>query len=388
MWLVLVLPAGAAAAVTSTIVQILLVVLGMALYVMGFAWLISVVPNASVSSALGLTGGVQAIVAIAACAVVVVWQYARRKTWSARGVLIGAAAVILVVGGATPYGAIIAREYPALAGGQSPVQIALEAAPQHERRNSQVAPTSKEDVPIDLPVHVAGISPGSAIVIDGMLFTITAPQEPPWKSGWHGSRTVLWPDRGHSDVSVEVPRKIFDRMKSASVKVHITMALTVFQETNTRTAVAAAGYFSVPDIGICSASERRFINVLECSAPLKKPVFIASIDTAAMTCPPVKDKPPAPPGIRITDESWDETSGPAEIGISPVASMNLYFGNWADPSGKYGVPGACPGTPVTFTTPEQVQRLRNEMEFDDVHIGDYRRGNGMNGDGSIGWEIR
>ena len=388
MWLVLVLPAAAAAAVTSTIVQILLVVLGTALYGMGFAWMMSVVPNASVSSAFELTGGVQAIAAVAACALVVLWQYARRKTWGARGVLIGAAALILLAGVATPYGAIIEREYPELAGRQPPVQLALDAAPQHEQQNRQVAPTRKDDVPIDLPVHVAGISPGSVIVIDGMLFTITAPQGPPWKSAWQGSGTELWPDRGHSGVSVEVPARIFGRMKNDSVKVQITMALTVYQERNPRTVVAAAGDFSVPGEGICSASDRRYMTALDCRLPLRKSTFIASIDTGAMTCPPDKDKSPAPAGIRITDENWDATSGPAEIGISPIDSVNLRFWNWADPSGKYGRPGACPGTPVMFTTPEVAQRLRLEIEFDDVRIDDYARGNGMAGDGSVGWDIR
>jgi len=387
MWLILMLPAAAAATVTSTIVQILLLALGTALSVMGFAWLMSVMPNAAVSSASELPGGIQGIVAVASCAVVVVWQYARRKTWIARGVLIGAAVVILLVGIAMPYRTLIEREYPELSGGQSPVEIALGEAPQHEHPVPPDALMGKEDVTVNFPLHVTGMAPGSVIVIDGMQFGITAPQGPPWNSGWQGANTVLWPDREHSEISIGVPAKVMDRVKSASAKVHITMALTVFQERNARTVVAAATDFSVPGIGICSASERQYMNPLQCRAALKEPTFIASIDTASTTCAPGEDKLPAPPGIRIANENWSETSDPAEIGISPVASMSLYFRNWADSSGKYGTPGACPGTPVRFTTPEGVQRLRIEKEFDDVRIGDYASWNVLAVDFSAGTNV-
>jgi hypothetical protein len=245
----------------------------------------------------------------------------------------------------------------------------------------------REDMAVNFPLHVSGIPPDSVIVIDGMQFAITVPQEPAWNSSWQASNTVLWPDRERSEVSISVPAKVMDRVKSASAKVHITMALTVFQERNARTVVAATGEFSVPGIGICSASERRYMNALKCRSALKSPTFIASIDTTTMTCAPGKDKPPAPAGVRITYENWGETSEPAEIGVSPVASMSLYFPNWADPSGKYATPGVCPGTPIRFTVPERVQRLRTEIEFDDVRIGDYASWNVLAVDFSAGRDV-
>jgi hypothetical protein len=387
MWLVLVIPMEAAAAVTSTIVQILLLALGTGLYFIGFAWLIAEVPNTNVSSASEFPSSASGIIAVAACALVVVWQYARRKTWSARLVLIGGAALVLLIGVATPYGALIEREYPELAAGQSPVEIALGAVTKPEHQAPPDISMVKDEVSVNLPLEVFGILPGTLIVIDGTQFTVTAPQEPPWKSHWQGANTVLWPDRQGSSVAVEIPGKFFDQVRSTSVKVHVTMALTVFREENARTVIAAGGDFSAPDVGICSVSDRRSMNVLDCRSPLRKSAFIASIDTGTMTCPAVKDKPPAPAGIRLTYENWDETSGPAETGISPVETMNLYFANWADPPGKYGVPGACQGTPVRFTTPERMRRLRTEIEFNDVRIGDYASWNGIAVDFSSGTDV-
>ena len=106
-----------------------------------------------------------------------------------------------------------------------------------------------------------------------------------------------------------------------------------------------------------------------------------------MTCPPDGDKPPLPPGIRFTAQNWNDTSGQAEIGISPVETLELYFWNWADPNGKFTRPGVCPGTPVTLSRPVMVQKLRSEFEFGGLRLADYAL-ESSSADGAVGFQIR
>jgi hypothetical protein len=370
LWMILVLPAAAAAAVTATIAETVLVALVTGLYIVGFGWLIAAVPNATIPSVLSLTEGVEAFVALAACAVVVVWQYGRRKTWQSRAVLVSMAVIVLAIGGATPYSAVIAREYPALAESRRPVQLAPESVAKYIHQNPQDARPRKTDLTVSFPLQVSGILPDTLIAIDGIQFTITAPQGPPWKSDWLRFGAVLTPNRGRTHVSVIIPRNVYDRVRFAPVKVHIALALTDYREGNARTVIVTEGDFSVPDLGICVNGTGG--NIV-CRTALNRPIVIASIDTTTMTCPPSKGRPPMPPGIRLTSENWDRTSAPAKIGTGPVQLMNLLFRDWAQTLDSYGFPGACPGTPVRFTTPEVAQRFRNEVELDDVYIDDYWR---------------
>jgi hypothetical protein len=107
--LFLLLPVAALAAVTATVVEMLLALLAIALYLIGIAALSTEIPNADFSSG---SDGLQGAVLIGTCLAVLVWQYARRKTPRSRWVMAGAAAAILLVVVATPYQKLVAREYP------------------------------------------------------------------------------------------------------------------------------------------------------------------------------------------------------------------------------------------------------------------------------------
>lgn len=384
--LILMLPGAATAAITASIPQVLLVVLAALMYLIGVASLFSVVPNAGMSSASSIPGTLSSLVSIGGCVTVVLWQYARRRVRGALWVIIGAAFVIVMIFVATPYSVLVARAYPPIRNGQqAPVELSLGPTVARTAETPEGVGEAKE-VQVNIPLQVTGMAQGTVTVVDGTLFGIQAADGTRWSSGWQSNGSALWPDRERAGVGVEVPRKFFHRAEASSAKVHISLALTVYREENSRSIEVPRGEFQVPGVGICSTPPHSRVALLQCRAPMRRPAVIASIDTSTITCPPTAGKPPLPPGVRITAEYFSGSSGPAEMGISPIQTPALIFWNWVDVEGKFSNLGICPGTPVAFSTPVIVERVRQEVEFNGLRLQDYAERREL-GDGQTGYSI-
>ncbi len=115
--LILILPMATLATVTASVVQTILAILGVALYGIGVGAVASVIPSSSFS---GPVGSIEATLLIATCVVVIFWQYARRKTAAARWLIAALALVADLLLVATPYNAIVSREFPRLGPGEPP----------------------------------------------------------------------------------------------------------------------------------------------------------------------------------------------------------------------------------------------------------------------------
>jgi hypothetical protein len=299
------------------------------------------------------------------------WQYARRRVRRALWVIVGAAIVIALVGMATPYGTLVARAFPPIRNGQqTPVELSLGPMPVRTAGDAENAGKTK-NMQVDIPLRVSGLRQGTIVVVGGTRFGIQAANGTRWSSGWHANGSELWPDRERADLGMEVPTKFFDQVANSSANVHISFALTIYSEENSQSIEVPRGEFQVPGLGICSAISRDREFLLQCRAPMTSPAAVASINTSAVTCAPTAGKPPLPPDKRITAGYFSGSSGPAEMGISPVQTPVFFFENWVDPEGKFSNLGICPGTPVAFSTPVRVEQVRQEVEFDGLHLQDY-----------------
>ena len=181
----------------------------------------------------------------------------------------------------------------------------------------------------------------------------------------------MWPDRERELVAVEVPAIFFDRAKAAASKMEIFFALRVYREENFRGSEVLPGEFRPPGAGICAPTTWGSTPVLQCRSAMKVPALVASINTSAQTCRPSPGKSAPPPAIRITAERLEDNSGPAELGISPVQTFTLQFYNWTDPHDKFATVGPCPGTPVTFSTPVEAQKVRTRIGLEGLRLEDY-----------------
>jgi hypothetical protein len=391
MTVFLILPAGAAGAVTSTVVQVLLCVVAIVLYLIGVVSIVAAVPNASMSGSSGFTGSAVFAIFLGVLAAVILVQYARRRAWTSRIVMFAAAAAVPTLLAATPYATFIAHAYPPLGHGEAPpVHLELQPASSPARPGGQSFPTIK-GVLLQFPLQASGVALGSAVLRYGQLITIEAPDGRHWTSHWQGNEDAFWPGEAMSTVSAEVDGKFFAEEKTAAVKVHVTFALTSYHETNPREVISQAGKFSVPDVGICWLQDVRQWNgnFIQCHSPLKSPPFMAHVDPSASTCSLSTDVSPVPAPIR---NAWGGagSSEPADFGISPVDDFQFFFRLWTDDNTKRPPPGACPGTPFTIATPQEGKSVHVESELDGIHLSDYvlPQENGGGGVGSIGIVVR
>lgn len=237
MWtLVLILPVATLAAITASVGRSLLVVLGVLLYAVAVGILASALPNAGVSP--GTFPVPQLVRALAALGVVVVvWQYARRRTAQARIALLIAAAVIPLVLVVTPYRALIARAYPGAPAG-FPVALRLDPAGLSSRKGGY---PERNKVHLRIPLLVSGIPIGSVVFVHGMLVNIQAPDGTRWSSEWQSTYLSLEADHPSASLPITLDRGFFERVKSAPARVEIGLALHWLRARETQTITAAPG---------------------------------------------------------------------------------------------------------------------------------------------------
>jgi hypothetical protein len=368
LWiLTLILPLITLATITSSLVQAILVVLGILLGMSAVDELFSVHAIQRLTVANWIPVWLPSTIKVGAYAVIVfvlVWQYARRRTQQSRLLLIAAAAAVLVV--PSPPDTFPKSQYPQpSAGQQPPVQFAFDPA---KPKREDTRPKEKKVI-LQIPLLVSGIAQSSAVHIDGTMVEIEATGGMRWNSGWFRSSDFLPSDRPFVDVLFSLDNAFFEHVKASSAGLHISFALTVFQAKETRRITTAAGEFAVPGGALC-AIDRDGFSALRCRSPLTRPFLVVSTIAGETTCPPREDMKAAPPGTVFSVVEWNPAPAPAELGISPVTVSSLDLRLWSRTQEELR-PRLCPGTPLTFSIPEEKMRMGSELNVDSLRLADY-----------------
>ncbi len=355
------------ATVTANILQVGLAVLVIALYLIGMISLSEQIPSSSFSSSIA--DSAQTVLLIGTSVAVVLLQYARRETGKSRWLIIGFAAVLLLILVATPYQAVVAHQYPMLGDGQQPpVQLAL--LPAEKPADTDIANQEKE-VQIQIPLSVSSISEESIVVLSGVMVRIESPDGVSWNSGWRSSGTSLYPEQTETHIDFSLKKNFFERVKSLHVKTVISLAFTVFDDQNRRRFVTPDGEFVMPDVGLCS-TEAGYTRGIQCRAALRTPSsLLITSDLSETTCPAREGESRAKPGEVARDWHQNSYSGPAEFGISPLKSVSFYLRTSSNSKART-IDGICPGTPLVLSKPEPVRRARTQLEFNGLQLADYR----------------
>ena len=387
MAMFLILPTVVAAAVTSTVVQVLLSVVAILLYVIGESSIESIVPNAGVGPGGAILGTFALILFLCGAIAVTIIQFARRWAWRSRLLIFGAAAVMLVAPVAVPYSTLTARAFPPAPAGQPPI-VQLDMEPPLPPASGKWVPEESDGrVALLFPLRVSGPAAGSVVIEDGALATIRSADGRSWNSHWLGEGGILWPGQDGTYEQVWVDKKFLQQEQAAPVTVHLSFALTPYRETDSRQTVAREGIFELPGMGFCWVDNAAGLrgNAIECRVPIASPGFVALMDPSASTCPPPSNQAQMDLGIRY-DWGGPPPSAFAGFGINPVADVRIWFRRWTDDEAKGFPPGACPGTPFTISSPEKGKSVRIDTELSGVHLNDYvlRTEGGASSGGSIG----
>jgi hypothetical protein len=368
MWiLILIVPMTTLATVTSSFGQTVLVVLGILLSLMGLAALTSEIPNPGISILRWIPEWLPLSILLGVFTVVLVWQYARRKTLQSRLLLIGAAAAILVIMEETPPRAFTAQAFQQPSAGQQlPVQLSFDPA---KPSTAEGAPM-KDKVQIRIPLLVSGIAQNSAVSIDGIMIDIEAPGGLHWNSGWNRSFSELLPAQPTTETHFGVDKAFFEQVKSTLAKVHISFALSAFVPTEVRRVAAMADAFAVPGGALCALyPENRYL--LQCRSPLKTQFLVVSTQSEETTCLSAGNAKTIPPRTVFYAWNWSRDSAPALLALSPVELFDFRFSHW--PRMSEDLPASlCTGTPLTFSILKEGQHTRSELTIDGLRLDDYQ----------------
>jgi hypothetical protein len=365
-----ILPTAAAATVTPNLAQFLFLLLGTALYLFGFGSLADKIPNSDVPGTGPIPVALLLVPFVGTCLLVVLWQYARRKTLQSRIALGCMLAIVPAVLLATPYRMFIARAYPLQRDGQQPLaRFAFLPLDPGLKASGELGETDKK-VAIDLPVSFSGVEPGSIVDVRGSSVAIESPESFRSTSQWKFEDVRLWPGHTGHTIDFQVKRELFERAKSTPVNLRISFALVGYRETNERTVVVNTGKFAVRDLGICELPPKNS-SFLACRSPLQIPPFIATLDRSAMTCPPAVDEGSEESQPTVTGGEWDE--GPVTA-FDPVSDFGISFQRFQRnaPSKSISL-NLCPGTAITLYTPQIYEKSRAELEINGIRLDDYEQ---------------
>jgi hypothetical protein len=352
---ILVFPLFAIAAVTANFARMTLTLLGVlvAYLIFNFAAL-----GLDANSYRPMVPGVDRIafnttvaLVLLLCGAAVLLQYAGRRVWQARTLLI--ALPILATGVLTAISATDAKVDRAYA---SATPFAISLAPDTTHPATVDLFETSTDKYVHIPLTLSGIADGTAVQIDDARVTLTAADGQAWTSPWQGIYAQRYlPGANQTELRVRIPRAQFERFKSAPVMLQLTLALTRLRASQVIRTTFPIGDIEVPNVGMCSPqSERGYPRMtpgLYCRSPLHKPrltyATTAWSEASCLTASP-DSAHVSPAGAWIGEPG----PAPADPGIPSVWTQDLLF-NDAVVHGErvYGDSRLriCPGTPLTIT---------------------------------------
>lgn len=365
----IVLPLTALATVTSSFARMTLTLLGIFVGFIAVAAIAAFASNNQPSAPSSHVGGnIGLAIALLGFAAAVVLQYALRRVWLARGVLLALPVFLAVIlFAASKYDqAQMGRIYP-VTQGAAPFQLAYDPDP-HSTSTSGFAASARAMVPISFRMAETGVEEGYAIIPEAIRAQITAPDGSHWESEWQviGSYRFL-PGETFFTPGFSMPIAVYNRFRPTPLKVHLDFAVTQARAGRTTSLSLPAQRFSVPEFGVCSGQrgwaplwgQMTGINCV--SALNEPPLTYVSTRWSDAACSAAQGADPEVLGTAWVGSLDRE---PAQIGISPVVEAHVNLSNNVIVNTPGGKPRyLCPGTPITFKQYNAVRRTQTSVDI-------------------------
>jgi hypothetical protein len=361
---VFVLPIFSVAAVTQNFARLTITLLACLAIFTGYMFLVNGVPSAGYMASNPYSNRVLYPLLFCGCALAIALEYATRRTWLVRGVLL-ALPLLLVASEAAYRGQyLVDRAFPQpSAGAAAPVSMVHASGDQA----SDSARSENGQDYINLPIRFSGVAEGYAVTTADVKFTLTAADGKSWTSPWQQTGDRIGPDGKSSHLSLMLSPELYNRFKSSPVTVEITFAVSRYQADMVTTLPYPTLDQPVPGLGICSA-ESGFMNDLLCRTPLREPRLIHAVETWSIA--PCFGSS-APPGATTRAEAWYEPGNP-DFRLTSVWVTHLFFNSGdqflyqnsdQDDDSNPNRPHwrVCPRSPLTVTQYHLVDRTQTSM---------------------------
>lgn len=323
---------------------------------------------------------------LALAATAVVLQYARRREWRSRGLLISALVLWLagVLVSATTNA--IAKTYPADA-----PKLSVRLARTNPQMSYAVA-TRPNSVNLYLLLTMVGVPDDRGVVAHAIQPTVVAANGRQWQGEWQplGNQMFIGLNK-YAYVPIVIKREFYDAVRSEPVTLRLTLAAVNVEGTPTVRMQMPGHDFAVSGFGNCSPvldPMGRGYLWLNCRSAMWKPQL--TWITAQWSDTPCDKGGPDTTGV--TGDAWvgELFPEPGAAGLNPVIDVPVGLSNPPIPpkslaAGQTAVfiAGApprylCAGTPLTFSAYRPVGKtqyqatltnIRLPKEWDQNHFG-------------------
>ena len=362
---IFILPIAAIASVTSTFTRLLLSVLAGLLYVLlafGVAvWAIfeRMRPPVLDSVILWLT--------LLCTAGALIYQYATRRTFISRILLLVTPVVVVLAAVILPSGIFISSSYSASAGVSDPQlgDFPQQMRPQAPSPGALVA--FRNEAHVQIPFAVSSTDKDSAYRIRGVAATITAPGVK-WSSSFTEPEQEQQISAGSPVVAVTlpIPLSVYNQIRATPADVHLVLATEHLKVDPVSTWNANARGFDVPGHGHCSFPGA---NVDQsdpiCYYPIKAPeVNFATAKLASGSC----SATPTGAGTVPAQARLTQQIGLPNL-FDPVVSLPMIF-QTGDPNKAHQYV-LCAGTPVSFIGASHAGRVKFNVDVKQLVLENY-----------------
>jgi hypothetical protein len=364
----IILPLAALAAVTSNFARLTLTLLGVFAGLIALGALAGLVSINSSTIATPIDMRLSFGFLFSGCAAAIAIQYARRNAKAARLVLLAIPAVFILSGFIAPDERLMDRTHPVVISQTgAPVQLSYNPDPHTWFSASPVNPTN--GIAITIPVRASVAAEGTLLVFEGMKVVIEAPDGSRWTSPWERLDVPKQvPGENHDYLTLfMMPGALYKKWKGTPLRMHITYELSLAKAGPETHIAMPLGDFAVPDFGVCSPLTNWMLPLNEatgivCRSALRQPTLTyLNLVWSDARC---KGKPAAPgPGVQGSGWAGTLDSAPADFGISSVKTVYFPVSNNFKDQRSQDSRYLCPGTPLTFTRYDQVQRAQAEVSI-------------------------
>jgi hypothetical protein len=367
--LALVLSSLTIASITSGIGQAALVILALLLCLLGL--LLSFAVNPDMDFATDATDAIQGLIYLGAASTAILVQYIYRRTRLARLVVAGAAALIILVIVLAPYQTLIHRDFPLPTQAHSlPAQFTLDRSLSFEHTRENDTNSYGDEVSLEIPFKISGLEEKTLAGIRGVKLDIEMPTGERWSTHWHSlyetvtyGRTLEWPN-------FSMKRAVFNRIRNAPVRAHITFALNVYRAGAATQLLVAGDRLNIASGARCLNDLSQ--NGLHCFSALKQPQPLLVMAMLPNSSCQISQEALAE-GLAQTPAFYSVLSSDdtPDLAFSPIKQFDIDLSrHFVFEDRQIRLP-ICSGTSLFVSKPEFLYSVRDEIDLGDITLNNY-----------------
>jgi len=353
------LPFTVLAAVTSTFPRLALSIISALIYLIVLALLIAYfsfsdghIPHTPPPQAVPLLITVYAVFSL----VVLLFQYAKRRSLYARIALVTLPLLVALLLLALPTDTLFRQAFPPdTATGAA--QIRFNAASIDQPQTGRLA-NANGNLSLVLPVILAGQSRDTMLEGNAVTFTLDSTSGNavhyvgPWQSGGLSNNVVL----------LALPEEILKRLGGQPARLHITLAAQRFVRSAAQT-VTFAEHFTAPGGGVCLMANDAGNAI--CRYAVRNPPMTQYV--GGYSTVPCDETTAMPASRPVGMGSFN--AGPQLVFLDPVDQASLAVSN-PNPTTSSST-FLCPGTQLSFTQFHADAKLRFDLDVPSIQLDHY-----------------